>query len=106
MEENGLCDDRDFDIHKDSEFKSMHAGNTFSDADTDPHVRVGEVCWIMFVAFDLIYIDGPTASGIIEETVSDFVKPRPSPGSLCNLCALERKKLLHRVVGKKLRLLQ
>jgi len=95
LDKNGLYEDID---------KNMHTGKMENKAmkTTDDGAayceRTAEACWLMFVAFDIVYINGPGAEKMLEETVSKATRPRPVPGSLIELDNFERKKLLHRII--------
>jgi len=98
MEKKGLCDDRDKDIHKDDgENKVLNSSDSYSKMN-EAYELAGEECWLLFVAFDILYVDGAKAAELLDETVSDCITPRPEPGSLMGLDGFERKKILHRVL--------
>lgn len=102
MKRSGLIDERDTlrddgDKH-DNIITTNHVANR---AHSSPDLEVaGEECWLQFVAFDILYLEGPDASTILEETVSPHIQPRPAPGSITGLDGIERKRLLYRVLNE------
>ncbi|GKY98953.1 hypothetical protein MPSEU_000851100 [Mayamaea pseudoterrestris] len=105
MESRGMVDDRDKNVHgHDNEYKSMNAQSimnfispTFNATELDDSVS-GENVWLTYVIFDVLYLEGPCAAEFLDETVSKCVSPRPVPGSIIDLSAMERKKILYRLV--------
>jgi hypothetical protein len=99
MKERGLCDKRDVGLHEDdTEHKAMNASNTRDDKKDQSFESVGAECWLLFVAFDVVYIDGPGAADLLSQSVSQHITPRPKPGSIIKLDSFERKKLLYRLI--------
>jgi hypothetical protein len=97
MARKGLLDPRDQGMHSDDrENNSVNSANTFSDKAGD--VEVGDECWLQFVAFDLVYVNGPEATNLLAETLSEHIVPRPMPGPIIGLEAVERKKLLYKLL--------
>ena len=97
MARKGLLDPRDQGMHSDErDNNSVNSAKTFSDMAVD--VEVGEECWLQFVAFDILYVNGPEAADLLSETVSDHIVPHPSPGPVIGLEAIERKKLLYKLL--------
>lgn len=98
----GLIDDRDSLQHdadkNDNVITTNHIANKLhASLDSD---LAGEECWVQFVAFDILYIDGPDAADILKETVSPHIQPRPLPGAITGLDGIERKRLLYRVLNE------
>ncbi len=100
MQRSNMVDERDTLRHDadkhDNIITTNHVANRMhmsSDADL-----AGEECWLQFVAFDILYINGPDASRLLEETVSSHIVPRPEPGAITSLDGIERKRLLYRVL--------
>lgn len=58
----------------------------------------GEECWLQFVVFDILYVDGEGAAQVLAESVSKGINSPPTPGSLIHLDLFERKKILYRVL--------
>lgn len=99
MERKGLLDERDQGMHmNDKDTKSMNASNTWTDKTDQVSELAGEECWLQFVAFDILYVDGNEAVDFLSLTISDHIKPRPSPGSIIQLDGFERKKILYKLV--------
>ena len=102
LESRGLVDDRDKNLHDgDDQFKAMNLGS-FSkgkakQVELEDDVSGADV-WLTYVVFDVLYLDGRGAEEFINDTVSDYICPRPSAGSLITLNAMERKKLLYRLI--------
>ena len=102
MQRSGLIDDRDTLRHDADKHDNIIATNHVANrmhSSTDSELA-GEECWLQFVAFDILFIDGPDASRLLEETVSSHIQPRPLPGAVTSLDGIERKRLLHRVLKK------
>ena len=101
MKQNGLLEDRDLLLHKnEKEAKTIRtAGSYVSNQSGTPESELtGEECWLEFCAFDVLYIDGPDATKILDETLSPHVQPRPPPGPIINLDGIQRKKLLYKLI--------
>jgi ATP dependent DNA ligase domain len=98
MARNGMLDSRDRNMHDGDSNKSMNLANSFIDkSSTD--MDVGDECWLQYIIFDLIYIDGPGANDLLNDTISEHILPRPSAGSIIHLDALERKTLLYNIIN-------
>lgn len=98
-----MLDSRDWGLHNDDVDSNIMKATHFSkDAtqrgDSDGIALAGQECWLQFVAFDILYLDGPDAASFLEETVSPHVKDRPRPGSIAHLELMERKRLLYRLI--------
>lgn len=94
----GKVDPRDTGMHAGENaanvMKNTDAWNKpMSDEDTE---QAGAECWLLFVAFDVIYVDGEGAQELLSQAVSSHVIP--SPGSLIDLDVFERKKVLYRLL--------
>jgi ATP dependent DNA ligase domain len=97
MASKGKLDSRDQGMHDDdSNNKSMTSASNW--IDNSDSLDVGDECWLQFVAFDILFVDGPGAADLLSETVSAHIIPRPSPGSIIELEAIERKKLLYKLI--------
>jgi hypothetical protein len=98
MEHQNLIDARDQGIHDaDMTVKSFNTSNTWNSKDT-PYDLAGKECWLQFIAFDVLYVDGPGAEEFLNDTVASFVTPRPNCGSIIRLDGFERKKILYRLI--------
>jgi hypothetical protein len=99
MKQMGLCDKRDEGLHDDdTDHKAMTSSNAWDGKKDESFDMVGAECWLLFVAFDVVYIDGPGAADLLSESVSQHITPRPKPGSIIKLDGFERKKLLYRLI--------
>lgn len=99
MKERGECDARDEGLHKDdTDQKAMNEFKTSNGKTDEAYEMAGAECWLQFIAFDVVYIDGPGAADLLNQSVSQHVMPRPEPGPIIYLDSFERKKLLYRLV--------
>ena len=100
MAQHGLCEGRDKNLHVDeTEAKVMTVDNSWIGQDHDFDEEAGRECWLQFVAFDVLFVDGVGAKEFLDDTVSEYVLPRPSSGSITSLSLLERKKILYKVLA-------
>lgn len=94
----GMLEDIDANLHDgETEHKSMNSSNLRIGDDSQVEV-VGEDCWLQFVAFDVVYINGPSAADFLKMNTSTVCHSKLQPGSLVDLEGLERKKLLYKLV--------
>jgi len=99
MERRGMLDPRDSGMHdEDRDVKSMNAANTWFDKVDLNNELAGEECWLLFAAFDVLYVGGPGAAQFLSDIVSPHISPRPAAGSLINLDGFERKKILYKLI--------
>jgi ATP dependent DNA ligase domain len=99
MKSQGLLDERDQGMHdNDKDNKSMNTTNSWPDKNDQISELAGKECWLQFIAFDILYVDGPGAADLLAQTVSEHIAPRPSAGSVIHLDAFERKKILYKLV--------
>ena len=99
MKSQGLLDERDQGMHdNDKDNKSMNTTNSWPDKNDQISELAGKECWLQFIAFDILYVDGPGAADLLAQTVSEHIAPRPSAGSIIHLDAFERKKILYKLV--------
>lgn len=100
MRSKGLLDERDQGMHENDKYaKSMNATNTWTTEKIDTvSEEVGAECWLQFVAFDVLYVEGPGAADFISQAVSEHITPRPSAGSIIHLDSFERKKILYKLI--------
>jgi len=98
MHKHGKLDPRDRDVHAgDAEAKKMVvAGDWDKKSNDEESAQAGAECWLLFVAFDILYVNGDGAKEFLENTVSSHVTV--SPGSIVDLDGFERKKILYRVL--------
>lgn len=91
-------DQRDINLHEgDTESRTMTVDlYSNSKSRTEISVKSGEDVWLVFFAFDVVYLDGGEAKSFIKGTVSRECDPEP--GSLIDLEYGERRKLLHRLM--------
>ena len=98
MRKQSKIDDRDVGLHSDEQDSKVRS-SYFSNTGAAPEEELaGEECWLVYYAFDVLYIDGPDAAKLLEDTVSPHVQPRPTPGTIIHLEGLERKKLLYKLI--------
>lgn len=93
----GQLDDRDKNVHTDDSEGPFMSSPNDKNMDEDQSLA-GSECWLQFVVFDIVYMDGEGATKLLSETVSPHLKDSVSPGSLSNLDLFERKKLLYKIV--------
>lgn len=98
MHRHGKLDPRDKGMHDgDTDAKSMSVANNWNrKSDDDDSEQAGEECWLLYVAFDVLYVDGEGAAEFLAQAVSSHITP--TPGSLVDLDSFERKKILYRIV--------
>jgi hypothetical protein len=58
---NGLIDERDLNLHKEVENHSAQAAIEDEGHDHDNKPEAGADCWLKFVVFDILYVNGPDA---------------------------------------------
>jgi hypothetical protein len=96
MSRMGMIDSRDMAInHGTNDSTSLTSANAPPSVDQSIELT-GEECWLQYVAFDVVYFDGPTAKEALESACSAHLKTEPGP--LLHLNGFERKKLLYYVV--------
>jgi hypothetical protein len=113
----GLLDPRDMNLHTSTTSSSTTSSSTTdngaataADTSTTNQMRVmqaadetrftkvddedtdaGKECWLQFIVFDMLYVDGPDATKLFV----DCGLPDETPGSILHLSGFQRKKLLH-----------
>ena len=107
-ERHGQVDARDLGVHEDE----TEGLNVISIADSAVFERpcslgngtqpaeTGEHCWIKFVVFDILYVGGPDAHKVVEESCG-FFSCIPIPvmsGSISNSPLCARKCILHAIL--------
>jgi hypothetical protein len=97
MRHEGSLDARDRNLHeKEKEAKVIHTNMTWAGSEGVVPDIAGEECWLQFLAFDVVYIEGDKASALLNEAVSPFANA--TPGMLTHLECFERKKLLYHLI--------
>lgn len=97
MKYQGLLDTRDRNLHDgDKDVKVIHMDMLWQDGDGQVPDLNGRDCWLQFIPFDIVFLDGDGAQAVLDKTVSKFL--RAKPGSLMDLECMERKKLLYHVI--------
>ena len=95
-----MVDPRDIGVHDgDPDAKSMSVADTWNNKNKrsdDESEQAGAECWLQFVAFDVIYVDGEGAKDFLLKAVSSHVNVLPGP--LVDLDCFERKKILYRLL--------
>lgn len=101
LHSRGFLDDRDRHLHDDEGddgTKVMNKSFFWNEDAASPEIS-GRECWLQFVAFDILYVGGgERAQDLLRTTVSPFLRDDIKPGSILHLDALERKKLLYRII--------
>jgi ATP dependent DNA ligase domain len=100
MEQKHLLDPKDQNLHvNDTCFKSMNSTNAWKDHhNSAPNELAGKECWLQYIIFDVIYVDGPNVIPFLKDTVSSYVSIS-SGGSIIHLDGFERKKVLHKLIS-------
>jgi DNA ligase-4 len=99
MKQQGLLDERDFNLHEQDEegvHRSVNLNVGVKPKDDDDSDTLG--CWLKYEAFDVLYVGGKDASALLSAAVSEHRKPQVVPGSIMHLDAFERKKVLYRLL--------
>lgn len=97
MKYQGLLDTRDRNLHKgENEVKVIHSNMIWGSQDGKVPDLNGRDCWLQFIAFDIVYMEGDGAKALLDKAISPFL--RAEPGSLMDLELFERKKLLYHVI--------
>ena len=66
-------------------------------ADTEA-VEAGAECWLKFVVFDVLFVGGPDAQKVLDKAVSSEKLEDTTPGSIINMSAFARRRILHEVI--------
>ena len=99
MGSQGLLDERDQNVHQgEVDIREYPMKMDFANKDALFPDLAGRDCWLQFIVFDVLYVDGPRAQEFLATTVSPFLKV--APGSIISLDGLERKKILYRLIKK------
>jgi len=94
----GKIDPRDIGVHAgEKDAQVMKNADSWDKKISDEDVeQAGAECWLLFVAFDVIYIDGEGAKELLTQAVSSHINVLP--GTLTDLDLFERKKVLYRLL--------
>ena len=105
MEQNGCLDERDKDPHagREDELNILtvsESRKSKSNKDSNEDYQSGSSCWLKFVAFDILYIDGPDAFKLLEplsciNNTSLMQNQCENLGSIINLPLYQRKSILY-----------
>lgn len=93
----GDLDDRDRNVHTDDSDGPFMPSPNDKEMDNDQDLA-GSECWLQFVIFDIVYLDGEGMAELLRETVAPHLTTFVSPGSLTNLDLFERKKILYKLL--------
>ena len=103
LQENNMIDDRDANLHCDNEDDTMVA--TANNLNNNKDDYSGESCWLKYVIFDILYIDGPDADKLLNviNSATDPLSLRPgnkfnTRGSIINTDLYHRKSILHELL--------
>lgn len=100
MRKAGILDKRDINLHNgENDVKRINSSNSWNTHNTRCD-EVGEECWLQFIAFDVLYINGPHALDFLSKTVSSFALAKKQSGSIVDLECLERKKILYELIDE------
>jgi len=94
MEHHGLLEQRDLNLHageSDKNTMSASAQHVLSDP------SIGGNCWLKYVLFDIIYVDGPGAKELLA-TALRCEAESVSTGSIVHFSCFDRKKILFQLV--------
>jgi DNA ligase-4 len=100
LHRHGLLDDRDRNLHNETtdsisimraaeESKFVKPVQDMADNDA------GKECWLQFLVFDILYVDGPDAKKLLQECGLQDVA---ATGSIIQLSTLQRKQVLYRLL--------
>jgi hypothetical protein len=97
MQHEGLLDTRDRDLHRgEQDFKVMNLANLWGHSELQVPDLNGQDCWLQYIVFDIIFLEGDGAQAILDNVVSPLA--RAKPGNLMDLECMERKKILYHVI--------
>lgn len=91
MENEGLLDKRDLNLHAGESDKNTIPAWGHQGIKSDS--RIGSNCWLKYVLFDIIYVDGPGAHELMARSLGCDIEA-VSTGSIVHLSCFERKKIL------------
>jgi ATP-dependent DNA ligase len=108
LQRHGMLDDRDRNLHHndtitnssimraadDNRFVKKSKNSEQVEGEDDP----GKDCWLQFIVFDILYVDGPDAKKLWQDCgllADDVVQ---STGSIVHLTGLQRKQILYRLL--------
>ena len=110
MLHNGTLDKRDIDPHAFStkEDKNiLQVSQTFqlksksNDHNDVEKYQPGAQCWLKYLVFDILYIDGPDSNKLIKSSCELYAKSNKkiqheNSGSIINLSLFDRKSILYK----------
>ena len=100
MDLHGKIDPRDLGVHDgDPDAKSMSVADTWNsgkNTSDEESEQAGAECWLQFVAFDVVFVDGEGAQDFLSQATSGHIKVLPGP--LIDLDCFERKKILYQIL--------
>lgn len=101
MKYHGTLDTRDRNLHQgEQDVKVIHMNRLWQDGDGQVPDLNGRDCWLQFIAFDIMFLDGDGAQELLNNVVSPYLKAKVTPGALLDLECMERKKLLYHVIRR------
>lgn len=95
MENEGLLDIRDLNLHAGESDKNTMSATGTQGTQGDP--SIGSNCWLKYVLFDILYVDGPGAQELLARSLGCGIE-NISTGSIVHLSCSERKKILFTLV--------
>jgi len=97
---NGLIDERDLNLHKEVENHSAQAAIEDEGHDHDNKPEAGADCWLKFVVFDILYVNGPDALRLLHcsNPYKNDDSFHPNEGSLIHLDGFYRKNILYNLL--------
>eukprot|EP00977_Amphora_coffeiformis_P014506 scaffold4079_cov167-Amphora_coffeaeformis.AAC.2 len=97
MKYQGLLDARDRNLHQnEADVKVIHMNKIWQDDDGRVPDLNGRDCWLQYICFDIVFLDGEGSQEALDSAISPFLKAKP--GSLMDLECVERKKLLYYLI--------
>jgi DNA ligase-4 len=113
----GLLDPRDVNLHTSNDHNNNNNNNNNNNTSTNNDMRVmqtaeevrftkvdendadaGKECWLQYIVFDILYVDGPDATKLLDDCGLFADDENHKPGSILHLSGFERKKILHRLI--------
>jgi hypothetical protein len=96
MEETGLLEKRDLNLHSRESNKNVMSAS----AEQPPKdSSMGRNCWLKYVLFDVLYVDGPSAHALLSLALGCDVANNIN-GSMVHLSCFERKRILHSLIER------
>ena len=99
MKYHGTLDARDRDLHVgEKDVKVMHINKAWQNGEGQVPDLNGRDCWLQFIAFDIVFLDGDGAQELLDKVVPPYMKATSGP--LMDLECIERKKILYHVIRR------